>query len=342
MKNNCEKIPFLIFFVTCSIFIIFIINGCVSSTDALKIKSIKEPSVEYPRLTASKVQPPNYGCYFGFFPSAGIEDNPKLFNRIPAISIPYVYIARDVGMAIDNIKRISSIKAIPLIYLDIEPLCEKYDFSNLTTNINARMYFEKFAKSISEIREPIFLLPLWEINATFSRRIWHQYSAEKQIRLWKYMWNIFEEYEANNYVTWIWEIIPPEMFKPGVILKPESFYPGDKYVDWIGISVVSGSSNGPARNSFRYLFSKTYMQLRQNHPNKPIMIAELTRRKDSSQYKWFDEAFKTIKSVSGIKAVCVWDNFDEHPLIRQNNLLTEETLKSINKVFSDPYFISAQ
>jgi hypothetical protein len=84
------------------------------------------------------------------------------------------------------------------------------------------------------------------------------------------------------------------------------------------------------------------MQLRQKYPNKPIMIAELTRRKDSSQSKWFDDAFKIIKSVSGIKAVCVWDDFDEHPLKNHNNLLTEETLNTINKAFSDPYFISVQ
>ena len=331
---------FYILSIICLCCTIFITYGCVKTKNNRINNTYKEPNIQYPRLAAYKVQPPDNGCYFGYFPLMEIEDNPKLFKKVPAILIPHFYISRDRKIAIENIKRISAFNAIPFVWFDIEPFTKKVGFAQLTTDVEFREFLIAFAADLTKRQTGIFLLPLWEINATWNIRPWHLQAPSKQIELWKYIWEIFESTGANDYVTWVWEIIPPELWKSGDIRDPEPLYPGDKYVDWIALSVISRSSPMRMNDKFVNLISPTYQNLRKNHPNKPIMISEFSRTNDAFQSKWFETGFQDLKSLGGIKAVCVLEWVEDRTNVKF--LLSDDTVKIINSIHADPYFIWAK
>jgi hypothetical protein len=89
--------------------------------------------------------------------------------------------------------------------------------------------------------------------------------------------DIFEQEGAGAYVVWIWapnivNNLPENLRAPGVL---ESLYPGDEYVDWVGLS---GYNRPPYRegndSTFEYTFGASLDELRAI-TDKPILLAEI-------------------------------------------------------------------
>lgn len=53
------------------------------------------------------------------------------------------------------------------------------------------------------------------------------------------MWQVYEDSGANEYATWVWEIYADTSSTRAD--SPSRYYPGDRYVDWIGLSAYSRS-----------------------------------------------------------------------------------------------------
>jgi hypothetical protein len=89
--------------------------------------------------------------------------------------------------------------------------------------------------------------------------------------MWRHVWRIFKAEHATN-VIWVWSPNIQKRSHPGMPdLSAE--YPGDKYVDWVGIDgyYYSHTNND---QSFKDVFDPTMAQLRQAAPNKPWLISE--------------------------------------------------------------------
>jgi hypothetical protein len=80
--------------------------------------------------------------------------------------------------------------------------------------------------------------------------------------------------------------------------------------------------------------------MQNNHPSKPIMIAEMGKTCTNDQPNWYKKAFETIKSWPQIKAAIVWDVNDTR--LRDDANLSDDTLKMLGQIFKDPYFIGAK
>jgi mannan endo-1,4-beta-mannosidase len=93
--------------------------------------------------------------------------------------------------------------------------------------------------------------------------------ASDYIAMWRHVWQIFQDQGATN-VLWVWS---PNFQSAKHTGYPDlsASYPGDAYVDWVGIDGYY--YNNPTQ-TFGGLFDSTIKQLKTAAPNKPWLISE--------------------------------------------------------------------
>lgn len=146
-------------------------------------------------------------------------------------------------------------------------------------------YLARYAKAIVATGLPIAIRLDHEMNGT-----WYPWSEQSDsgrpvngnrvgdyVRMWRHVHDIFEANGANQYVIWVWSpnIINNlgDRFQRFDTLR--ALYPGDAYVDWVG---VSGYQRPPIRegndSTFSYTYGRTLDQLRRITDRK-ILLAEV-------------------------------------------------------------------
>jgi hypothetical protein len=112
-------------------------------------------------------------------------------------------------------------------------------------------------------------------------------SAKDFVAAWRHVHKIFTAIGAKN-VLWIWSPHPSYGWF-------DAFYPGDKYVDWVGVNILNYGTVAIWSKwwTFREMFGMHYQELAKY--GKPIMIAEfgcLTVGRNRLQ--WFKEALSDM------------------------------------------------
>jgi hypothetical protein len=98
--------------------------------------------------------------------------------------------------------------------------------------------------------------------------------AADYVTMWRHVWHVFRHQGADN-VIWVWSPNIQSLkhkAEPGL----DEVYPGDKYVDWVGLDgyyydAAAGTSNN---QRFHDVFGPTIKQLKPVASNKPWLIAE--------------------------------------------------------------------
>jgi len=313
-----------------------ILGGCATI-------SFKETApVIYPPLKGHKVQPPNDGCLIGFFrPSAsfgqpvpyGCEDyyQDKLGQK-PAILValmqylPYFF----PGQVSEKWAK----KGItPIVYAGVDrPQFKsiptgKYDDDLKQAAEGAVQYGQKHGG--------FFLNPMWEMNITSQHSPYPYGDQAGQFKkVWKHIWQIFEEKGANKYATWVIEYHTD--------FSLQGYFPGEQQVDWIGLSAYNRTIHQRhyGYRSLEDLISQPYHYFRTNYPNKPVMLAEFATTVEQKQAEWVQKAYQSIKSKPGIKAAIYWDN--KNWQLGDDHSLTTDSLETVKEILRDPYFIMAK
>lgn len=140
-------------------------------------------------------------------------------------------------------------------------------------NGNLDTYITKWAQDSKTWGHPYFLRFAHEMNATnypWSEKV-NGNSPGEYILAWKHVRDIFTSVGANN-VTWVWS---PNVEYTGTIPLGD-LYPGDNYVDWLGMDGYNGGTSLPWGGwlTFPQIFGPTYNNLVALAPNKPIMVSE--------------------------------------------------------------------
>ncbi len=184
-------------------------------------------------------------------------------------------------------------------------------------------YFTEFASDIVQYKDEIHIKLLHEFNSNWY--VWGGYKnggikggSKKVVRVWQYVVDIFTTQNANN-IKWVW--CPHE---PSVDVSTEewndiiNYWPGDEYVDLLGIDGFNFFPENPERSnpsflSFGELFDETYKKML-NISNKPISImtgsAEFKREGIiDSKSKWIEDAFNSISTKYKNVNTMFWFNF---------------------------------
>jgi mannan endo-1,4-beta-mannosidase len=117
------------------------------------------------------------------------------------------------------------------------------------------------------------------------------------VKVWQHVHDIFEAEGANQLVIWVWA---PNIVNnlPATHKTPEylaSLYPGDDYVDWVGLSGYLRPPYKPENDfTFDYTYGASLSQLR-DLTGKPIILAELGASEiDGHKVDWITSLFEAL------------------------------------------------
>lgn len=318
------------------------LTGCAS------LQLEPEENVTFPPLKGQKVQPPEIGCFFGMHYErpgdhmdwADTYLKQKIGKRPKIVIPPYALMMESrIWGRFNRLKSAADLMSNEGTIPFINKMLYYYLLGQGLENVADDQVFVRdmtaYAKAITRKGRPFFFTTMHEMNIN----VWEwglQPEAFKKV--WRRMHDIFDQEGANEYATWVFEVYSSGsgMYSE----NPERYYPGDAYVDWLGISGYSRNLNSRSANSsLSGVLHHTYAAMRKHHPDKPVMIAEFGKTRDFSQSYWLKDAFKYIKNRPAIKGACYWDSVME--AIRDDHTLSEASFKVLDQVLKDPYFVSA-
>lgn len=209
-------------------------------------------------------------------------------------------------------------------------------------------FLNNYAKTIADFDHPVLFRLGNEMNGD-----WCPYSgyntsrdAEIYVDFYRYIYNIFDEQGVDN-VIWVWN--PNDKSFPDFQWNSAyNYYPGDEYVDVIGMTAYNTgtyySGLGEKWVSFQELYQNTYEEYSE-HFGQALMITEFaSASRGGSKSQWIKDMFIKIASYNRIKLAIWWDGCDyKGEEIARNYTIREnqEILNSFIDFFDPPWYINA-
>ena len=196
-------------------------------------------------------------------------------------------------------------------------------------------FYDYFSDSIDKnknfgIASPIWFRPMNEFNSN-----WVPWGlAPDQFRAaWRRMYNIAEQVGAAEQHIFVWS--PNHRSYPDQLWnKMERYWPGDQYVDWVGVSCYPPSVQYVGTESNRYTVERCREVNQKYGSYKPMMIAEggYSDTVDRSEFvrQWFSfhEVYPSFKAM-------IWENHNTRVIQADKN-----ALEIYRKEVQNPYWIS--
>jgi hypothetical protein len=129
-------------------------------------------------------------------------------------------------------------------------------------------YLSAYAESVRAYRNPVILSFGHEMNGDWSSWGYGHTSPAVFVAAWRHIVSIFRNLGARN-VTWLWTVNIINDTPHGLIPRPNPWWPGSSYVNWVGID---GYYLKPSWE-FAPLFGPTIADVR-GLTADPILIAE--------------------------------------------------------------------
>ncbi len=172
-------------------------------------------------------------------------------------------------------------------------------------------YVTQFLTAAKNWGKPLFLRFAHEMNGN-----WYPWDgahnggaagAAKYKAAWQYIYSVRQAVGADN-VKLVWcpnnTNVPAESWN-----SPEAYYPGDQYVDWIGMDGYNWGYS--AWQTFDQVFGAIYATLT-GMTAKPLMLGELAAATaEGSKAAWLTDAFSRIKNNYPRVKVFNWFNINK-------------------------------
>lgn len=179
-------------------------------------------------------------------------------------------------------------------------------------------YLLASANAVKAYNKPVIVRLAHEFNGDWNSYGYEQptpgESPEEFIAGWKYVVDFFRAQNVSN-VLWAWtpNSWDRQVGDPGNIhsTDPVPYYPGDDYVDIIGLDGYQNVKN-PTDETPEHIFLDNYHTLT-SLTSKPFIIAETGVAEEASVSKatWFNQLFAMVRDkMPRCVAVCYWSRFD--------------------------------
>lgn len=231
---------------------------------AFDVKPLLAPEHKYlgVALASGPTDPANVAKYAGLF-----DKQPNMLT---------IYESFDDGFAASQVREAYQQGALTIVRW--EPF--KAKLSDIAAGKHDA-YVTKFAKAVRTLNLPIVLTFSHEMNGN-----WYPWGHSKNepadfVAAWRHVHGVFQRADATN-VIWAWT---PNVINPVPSVKLKPLYPGDKYVDWIG---MDGYFTRKGAHTYSTLFGPTKRAIR-NFTKKPFLIVETGVEPGSSRPAWIRE-----------------------------------------------------
>ena len=163
-------------------------------------------------------------------------------------------------------------------------------------------YIREFAKAVQTVNLPMAISLAHEMNG-----FWYPWGTKKTspadyVRAWRHIHDIFLDVGATN-VIWVWS---PNVINPMPRVPLEPLYPGNSYVDWIG---VVGYYEVGGASTFATLFGPTKTAVHE-FTSKPILIIETGAEDSLRKRKDIADLFRGVASSRDVIGFN-WFNYDK-------------------------------
>lgn len=320
----------------------------------------------------SKIDVPTHGAYTGAYIDFGDSEDDVTLETIDnfetAVKKHQAIIASSSYWGQQSFPRrnldiIARHNSIPLVYWS--PWDKPYEqdrgpdrFS--LTNILAGQwdaYIDSWADQAKAFGRPMFVAWGLEMNGTWFPWSGAFYGGGKPLspgvyagpeyykKAYRYVVDRVRARGAKN-IVWVFHMnnysYPLDAWN---VLK--SYYPGDDYVDWLGISAYGKQFVHDPWISAKDSFTYAYDDLCALSPNKPVMFAEWGIAEFpavGSKSEWITEAFDLMTNrLPRLKAAVFWNERWENEDGSYSNLRATSSPKSLAayiKGVSNPYWLS--
>jgi hypothetical protein len=320
----------------------FLIFAEGSNTSTAKVNVIfKQPSAKKAGLTAS-----NTGVYWGAF--LGGEPLPlsiKQFEDNTGKKMSQIMWFLDWNSDFPVAHCTVLYKSGYIPHITWEPwLWSDKEAINLDKIIAGQFdtYINTFAKGAKAYGSALFLRVGHEFNGN-----WYPWAVsknnndpEKYKKAYIHIHDIFTAAGADN-VQWIWapncSSVPDSAWN-----DPLLAYPGDAYVDWIGMDGYNfGSTQSWSKwVSLSEIFGGMYEKLSSAITGKPFMLAEFAcADKGGDKSEWTGQLETELKEFPRIRSV-VWFDLNKEADWRVDS--SPEVLGSFRKTLSSKFFLVSQ
>lgn len=194
-------------------------------------------------------------------------------------------------------------------------------------------YIRKSAEAAAALHKPILLRFAQEMNGG-----WYPWgfgvggnTPSLYRKAWHHVYWIFRNHGASN-VKWVWS--PNEDAGGGHPLAV--LYPGDEFVDWVGIDGFcwGGTIGWP---SFTKIFGSTYDRI-VKLTSKPILVAETGAGEEGGdKAEWISSALgREAPRFSHIRALVWFDGVDSHADLRVDS--SPASLAAFRAAIASPHY----
>lgn len=168
-------------------------------------------------------------------------------------------------------------------------------------------YITSWAEGIADLGYPVALRFAHEMNGFWYP--WSEQSNDNQpgeyVEAWRHVHDLFTRAGADD-VVWVWS--PNVHYENATDMQ--AMYPGDDYVDWVGLVGYYGTAGHDSYRSFEEIFQPSIVQLR-TFTDKPLVITELAATDAHGRMEeWISEFFQMLPNHPDIIGF-VWFEVDK-------------------------------
>lgn len=270
---------------------------------------------------------PKQGAWLGIYTGERtIEETDRLVGTKAKIQLTFFNWNDDWTEVIN--KNISQGK-LPLV--NWEPF--NIDFKDIVSG-RLDSHIRNQARRARAVKTTFFLDFAAEMN---EEEGWGGHDPALYITAFRHIHDVFVQEGADN-VVWVWA---PNNVNSANAPDAMTYYPGDAYVDWIGIDGYNWgtSESGYQWESFYEVFRDMYTKVAAK--GKPVMIAEMASdEKGGDKAIWIDQVVPVLKQKFPLIKAVIWFN-----LKKERNWPVESTARSLDAfkmMAADPYFNPAK
>lgn len=320
--------------------------------------------------------PPSFGIYHGAYPDFSVSATPEWAEKITkcesivAKRLGFVTYQNDFadGLTFPKgaIQEILDRGKVPLIR--IMPRSVRTQFSGPDPVYTMERFLKgefdeglrQWARGAKEVQGPLMVEFGPEVNG-----LWYQWNGrwngwnhkiyygdpekddgpERFRDVYRRVITLFRDEGVKN-ITWVFHIdsqpIPQEDWN-----QMGNYYPGDDYIDWIGVSVFGAQTPGDWYGSFKQVLDPTWPEILALSSNRPLAILEwgvIEKPGDpNGKAAWIGDALNLILSghYPRIRAVNYWHQRSWDPKVDHNFRLdsSPQSLAAYNRFIVDPRFV---
>jgi hypothetical protein len=326
--------------------------------------------------THQKVAPPSKGVYHSAYPDFGSSEDQVTSKRITGFEnlvgkrIVWAYFSDNwingINFPKTSVQIIRSLDVIPFIRIMPISSFQQYrkdPIYTLQSIIDGNFDYDlkRWARNAKESGIPLMIEFGTEVNGDWFA--WNgKYNGggktdgygdpnspdgpERFRDAYRHIIDIFRKEGARN-VTWVYHVNslsePAERWN-----NMSSYYPGDNYIDWIGVSVYGPIKPGKKWQSFTDVLDSSYTELSAISRKKPIAVLEFGVVDDpaiGNKTLWIQNALQSVKSgrYPRIDAISYWHEDWKSNDGAISNLRLDSSPKALEvyrKEIADPFFLT--